>query len=85
MTETDRRSGYHRTALLVADMILAVAVGLMVVILLAPTSITDAEPPVCRAPFGFAVPCTWAFTYGASLIALVVTAIVLVLLRRRRH
>ena len=85
MTETDLRSRYHRTALLVADMILAVAVGLMVIILLAPTSISDSEPPVCRAPFGFAVPCTWAFTYGASLLALVVTAVVLVFLRRRRH
>jgi len=81
----DIRVVAHRRAALVADLIMAAAVGLLALILLAPTSGTEAQPPRCYSTFGYGVPCEWVWSYAACAAAAGATATILVALRRRRH
>ena len=83
--DTDIRLRHHRTARLVADTIIATAAGLLVLILLAPTSGVDTRPPECTSAFGYPVPCGWGLSVGAAVAATVVAAVVLTALRRRRR
>lgn len=83
--DTDSRLRYHLTARLVADTIIATAAGLLVLILLAPTSGTDTQSPECTSAFGYPVPCGWGLSVGAAVATAVVAAVVLTALRRRRR
>jgi len=83
--DTDIRLRHHRTARLVADTIIATAAGLLVLILLAPTSGIDTQSPECTSAFGYPVPCGWGLSVGAAVAAALVAAVVLTALRRRRR
>ena len=83
--DTDIRLRHHRTARLVADTIIATAAGLLVLILLAPTSGIDTQSPECTSAFGYPVPCGWGLSVGAAMTAALVAAVVLTALRRRRR
>lgn len=80
----DVRALAHRRAALVADLIMAAAVGLLALILLAPTAHADAPPAPCSSTFGYGVPCGWAWSYAGCALAVLGTAAVLATLRRRR-
>ena len=83
--DTDIRLRHHVTARLVADTIIATAAGLLVLILLAPTSSIDTQSPECTSAFGYPVPCGWGLSVGAAMTAALVAAVVLTALRRRRR
>lgn len=83
--DTDIRLRHHRTARLVADTIIATVAGLLVLILLAPTSGTETQIPTCTSTFGYPVPCGWGLSVGAAVATAVVAAVVLTALRRRRR
>jgi|GEM_PF-1686834 len=83
--DTDIRLRHHLTARLVADTIIATAAGLLVLILLAPTSGIDTQSPECTSAFGYPVPCGWGLSVGAAMTAALVAAVVLTALRRRRR
>lgn len=80
----DIRVVAHRRAALVADLIMAAAVGLLALILLAPTSGVDSQPPECYSTFTYLVPCSWAWAYAACVVATAATATILMAFRRRR-
>ena len=82
--DTDIRLRRRLTARLVADTIIATAAGLLVLILLAPTSGTT-QSPECTSAFGYPVPCGWGLSVGAAVAAALVAAVVLTSLRRRRR
>jgi hypothetical protein len=59
-----KRQGTWRT---VAKVTVALLVGLVVIVLLAPASGVDTLPPECYSVLGYTVPCDarWAFAAGA--------------------
>ena len=83
--DPDIRLHHHRTARLVADTIVATVAGLLLLILLAPTSGVDTQPPECASALGYPVPCGWGLSVGAAVATAVVAAVVLTALRRRRR
>ncbi len=50
----------------------AIALAIVAVLLLVPTSGVDTQPPVCRATGGFEVPCSQAPAWGTAAIILIV-------------
>ena len=88
--DTGIRLRRRLTTRLVADTIIATAAGLLVLILLAPTSgidtqYIDTRSPECTSAFGYPVPCGWGLSVGAAVAAALVAAVVLTALRRRRR
>lgn len=79
----DSRVRAHRRASLVADLIMATTVALVVFVLLAPTS-RATSPGQCVSTFAYGVPCGWALPVTASIVAAVVTAVVLTMVHRRQ-
>lgn len=60
----------------------AVALAVLAVVILLPTSGVDTQPPVCWATGGYEVPCSQAPAWGSAVVVLVVGGLVAWRVRR---
>ena len=65
-----------------ASVLTAIALAVVAVLVLLPTSGVDTQPPVCWATAGYEVPCSQAPAWGSAVVVLVVGGLVAWRMRR---